>query len=156
MMRTACLVSSGITDDEEELSSEDRDSSWIIDDIIYNIQNSENVTSSVDIPEALHDFVEVSSRLYQCFNNVNEENEILLVDQVPSNVTGASFYKLANIDYTAASTCVEHISPLVTEPSAYNWRDFPVNHYDLENDIDGSVKSSHKFILTPSWFLCIL
>ena len=53
----------------------------------------------------------------------------------------------------AASTYVEHISPLVTEPSAYNWRDFPVNHYDLGNDIDGSVKSrKSKFILTPSCF----
>jgi len=49
--------SCGIPDDEEELWSEDRDSSWIIDDIIYNIRNLEDVTSSVDIPEALHDFV---------------------------------------------------------------------------------------------------
>ena len=47
---------------------------------------------------------------------------------------------------------MEHISPSVTEPSAYNWREFPVDHYDLENEIDGSVKSSRKFILTPSCF----
>ena len=106
----------------------------------------------MDIPAALHNFVEVSSRPYQCLNNVNEENELLLFDRVPLNVENGSFYKLANIDYAAASTCVEHISLLVTEPSAYNWREFPVDHYDLKNDIDGSVKSSRKFILTPSCF----
>ena len=47
---------------------------------------------------------------------------------------------------------MEHIPPSVTEPSAYNWRDFPVNHYDLGKDIDGSVKSSCKSILTPFCF----
>ena len=60
--------SSGITDDEEELSSEDWDSSWIIDDIIYNIQNLEDVTSSVDIPEALHDFVKQPLHMWSIYH----------------------------------------------------------------------------------------
>ena len=60
--------SCGITDDEEELSSEDRDSSRIIDDIIYNIQNLEVVTSSMDIPEALHDFVKQPLHMWSIYH----------------------------------------------------------------------------------------
>lgn len=154
-------------DDEKEQSSEDQYSSQIVDDIIYNVQNLKIITSSVDIPEAFHDFVEVCSRLSEAdtfstdvlssldkliFDDINEDNELLFVDQGPWNVTDARLSELANINYATASTYNEHISLLVTKPSAYNWKDFTVINYDLENDINESVKSSCQFILTPSWF----